>query len=60
MFVKALFIVMKDCKILHHPPKNYDKFKQQNTMQPLKFLLQKSLITWECSSLYRVKLKSGI
>lgn len=21
MFVKALFIVMKDCKILHHPPK---------------------------------------
>lgn len=54
MFGKALFVIVKDWKILHHPKINYDKFKQWNTMQPLKILLQKNLMTWDFFSHYIV------
>lgn len=53
MFGKALFVIVKDWKILHRPKINYDKFKQWNTMQPLKILLQKNVMTWECVYMHR-------
>lgn len=56
MFGKALFVIVKDWKILHRSKINYGTFKQWSTMQPLKILSQKNLMTWDFfSPLYSVK-----
>ena len=59
MFVKALFIVVKKWKLLHHPKINYNEFKQRNTMQPLKILLQQNLMTWGCSAKLKNKMRKS-